>query len=437
MKKIIFICKSFLLLAIAVNTTEAATLYTGDGVLSTRLETERWAINRARSAPEMEADRLLLTNSTPGGHPDYDVGEDINAPNDFGTTTNEWALWKQSKQPLAPNGLLNTASDKHCQDLARVGFLTHFTPAGSLFYAENASTIDRALAEGYVNTVIGFVENLASGSRGSSISYPVVGQTPISVHENLFIDSTSISRGHRQAILNENAREIGLGNVQINTINGMFFFTTDYDTQMFARRSTNHFYTGTIFNDSNTNNMYDENEGLENVEVYLWNGTNEATYYDRSQPSGNFAIPINDLPDGEEIAVELLNQTGGNVTLTLPLGYNTLGTRTLTNGESYFCGSFIQPNGITNIGFRNITSSIALRNIALSNQHICITFDTLGLATYVIQSSENLTSCFTKKNKDPASDASYKYSGRSEKDSDKLDPPIRSIGFNLQPFTVY
>lgn len=38
--------------------SSAASLYTNDGNVSARLELERWYINRARFAPEMEADRL-------------------------------------------------------------------------------------------------------------------------------------------------------------------------------------------------------------------------------------------------------------------------------------------------------------------------------------------------------------------------------------------
>lgn len=69
----------------------AATNYTGDGVLPARMEQQRWLINRARFAPEREADRLGLTNNLPAGHPEYDVAEDNLGDNDFGATTNEWA----------------------------------------------------------------------------------------------------------------------------------------------------------------------------------------------------------------------------------------------------------------------------------------------------------------------------------------------------------
>ena len=104
-------------------------LYTGDGVISGRVETIRWLINRARFAPEQEADSFGLTNSTPGGHPDYDVCEDVGGTNDFGTTTNDWAPWKQSMQPVAPNALLSTAAATHTRDMAETGLFQHDSPS--------------------------------------------------------------------------------------------------------------------------------------------------------------------------------------------------------------------------------------------------------------------------------------------------------------------
>ena len=81
-----------LVVVMSVSAVFAATRYDGDGTLTNRLEYQRWYINRARFAPEMEADRLSLVNTSPGGSPDYDVCEDTTDANDFGTTTNCYTI---------------------------------------------------------------------------------------------------------------------------------------------------------------------------------------------------------------------------------------------------------------------------------------------------------------------------------------------------------
>ena len=124
------ICACFVLV-MASFPLGAATRYDGDGVLSDRQEYVRWRINRARFIPEREADRLGLTNSATGGHPNYDVAEDVALPNDFGSTTNEWAAWLLTMQPLAPNALLSLSADRHVDDMVREDAFQHATPSGS------------------------------------------------------------------------------------------------------------------------------------------------------------------------------------------------------------------------------------------------------------------------------------------------------------------
>lgn len=366
-----------------------ATCYTNDGILSARLETERWLINRARFDPEREADRLGLTNALPGGHPNYDVCEDSLGTNDFGATTNEWASWIVPRPPLAPNAKLNTAASNHSKDLVETDTFQHTSPS-SKYYPAGSSPAARHAREGYTNQITGYYENISSLGQGDSGGYPDEGGTPTEVHSNLFVDISIIDRGHRQSILNSIGREIGLGSTRTNFFSGGYYWTYDYDTQDFGTDSTNHFFTDTIFFDANTNGVYNEGEGVGGIEIRLWDGTNQATWYDVSGSSGSFAIPINSLADGHSIRVELTNTNAANRSLTLPLGYTTLAAVTLTNQETFVTGTYPQPAGITNIGFRDLAITTECRAITLSNTNATLSFSSLERVGYRLESNTNL-----------------------------------------------
>ena len=378
-----------LCLALCALNARAAALYSGDGTPGAREEFQRWAINRSRYAPEREADRLGLTNTTAGGHPDYDVAEDGSGTNDFGATTNAWAPWILSKPPLAPNARLNTAAIKHARDMAETGLFQHPSPSSN-YYPLGSIPLQRHLAEGYTNTITGYYENIAYGNQGFSGGYPAVGRDVTNVYTELFIDTSAVSRGHRQAILNSTAREIGLGTFRTNSFAAPFYYTYDYDVEDFGRSASNHFFTDTIYRDGNTNGVMDQNEGVGNVEVHLWNGTNEAAWYDVSQPGGSFAVPINDLPDGNTIWVEVRN--GGTATnITLPLGYTLAGDVSLAASQSCWFGTFRQPLGSTNVGFRNCepwTENTAMAGAGDAQQ---LSFSGLRRARYVIETAASPT----------------------------------------------
>jgi hypothetical protein len=339
----------------------AATRYDGDGTLSNRQELIRWYINRARFAPEREADRLGLTNSLPQGHPGYDVCEDSDPPNDFGATTNEWAFWIAPLPPLAPNALLTAAAQKHAQDMAESGIFQHESPTSN-YYPIGSEPWDRGLDEGYDYWT--YSENIGGGFT-----------SPSNLHALLFIDEGIENRGHRMAILDPDSREIGLGYAKLAS-------STHYDVHDYAMPFSNvFFFTDTVFCDGNTNGLYNEGEGVAGIEVRLWNGTNEAPWYDMSQASGSFAIPIESLPAGKAIRVELRNASGSNRVVTLPLGFNTLGEIALTNGQSFAWGEFAQPAAPTNIGFRNSAPGVST-TIARDGAGVAIAFLTLGRVAY-------------------------------------------------------
>ena len=365
----------------------AATCYTGDGVLTSQLELQRWMINRARFAPEREADRLGLTNTFINGHPDYDVCEDVDT-NAFGGTTNEWTAWVLPRPPLAPNARLSTASTKHCRDLAETGTFQHTSPSSN-YYPLGSAPDERALQEGYTNQISGYYENIGERWASSSIAYPAEAYQPGKFHDDLFIDAPITNRGHRQAILNVAGREIGLGFFRTNYVNGDYN-TLDYYTQDFGADWTNHFFTDTMFNDANTNGVYNEGDGVGGIEVRLWDGTNEAAWYDVSEASGNFAVPITLLADGHTIRVELTNTNSTSRQITLPLGYTTLAGVTLTNQETYIAGYYTQPVGVTNIGFRDLFVPTQCASLSLTGTVATVSFSSLASLNYRLESSTNL-----------------------------------------------
>lgn len=360
--------------------------YIEGGHLGPREEAIRWRINRARFAPEAEADRLGLINTTPGGSPDYDACEDISGPNNFGTGLEQWASWVASKGPLAPNAALTRAAQNHAQDMAETGKLQHNSPS-STYYPLNSWPWNRTDAEGYANQISGYLENLAYAGYGSTAAYPPQANTAEGVHQALFIDATAPDRGHRQAILNATAREIGVGFQRAYGTHGSFFMTYDYDAQNFGRRIGRHFFTDTLFHDTNGNGIYDPGEGVGNVEIRLFQNTTEAPFHDVSSNSGSFAIPLEMLAPGESVLVVLVNTASHPVTLSLPLGYWTLGEVDIEPGETYEFGTFTQPMQDTNVGIRQVEpiTAVSIRHL---NGEICLTFRALRGATYAIDAME-------------------------------------------------
>ena len=328
---------------------QGATRYTGGGLLTNSEELHRWYINRARYAPETEAKRLGLVNAADRN---YDACEG------FTDSSANWPGWVASKGPLAPNADLGETTIKHSEDMAETDRFQHNSPSSN-FYPVGSTPFDRMTAEGYTYSWAG--ENISYGDHGNSASYPALGISALDSYEGLFIDDGIAGRGHRKNILsdysNPNAfREIGVGHWRINSYSAPYYFTYDYYTEDFGSRNGVSFFTDTIFTDSNGNQVYDEGEGVANIEIRLFkNGTTEGTYYDVSTGSGSFAIPIDGFTAGDTIIVKLVNGSGSAQTLCLPTGYNTRDLVTLSSGQTNTYKSFSQPAVAHNIGFRNLS----------------------------------------------------------------------------------
>jgi hypothetical protein len=350
---------SFGLIGFCLNpmaSTVAATRYDDDGTLEDRLEVQRWLINRARFDPEAEADRYGVVNPADR---DYDVCEDSQGSNDFGDTPTEWSAWTSRRGPLAPNQRLTTAAARHTLDMAETGDLRHDSPSTN-YYPLGTVPWDRHSLEGYGNTVAGYMENIATRSRGATGSYPGYGGTPGQFGQDLFVDAGIPSRGHRQAILNATAREIGLGWERTHTFDGTYFWTRDYTTQDMGRRPGHHFFTGTAFHDTNGDGAYTEGEGIDGVEIRLLHDEVEGAWYDVSTSSGSFAVPIAGLPPGEAIQVRLGNPGGTGLLLTVPLGRTSLAEITLPMGANYDLATFQQPASAENVGFRDLNPPVGI-----------------------------------------------------------------------------
>ena len=371
---------------------EAASRYDADGALTPELEEVRWLINRGRYDPEADADRMGLINAADR---DYDACEDSQGTNDFGATSAEWDLWVASKGPLAANAVVLQSAQNHSQDMADTGVFDHPSPS-DVYYPIGSSPWDRHVMDGYGNMVGGAVENIATRARGSTGGYPSYGGTPGQFHADLFVDAGIASRGHRQAILNASAREIGLGweRIQYEAIQPPFNFlvrwTRDYLTQDFARRLGDTFFTGTVFEDVDNDNVYDAGEGRSGIEVHLYTGAGETTWYDVSGAAGGFAIPIGGIPGGERVTVQLVNPGSVLQVISVPLGYTTTGDFALQAGEARDIGTFVRAASDINVGFRTVEPLVQSRIAVLPDFSVQISFNALPGVTYVVEANESL-----------------------------------------------
>ncbi|MEI6807646.1 MAG: hypothetical protein WCN95_02905 [bacterium] len=361
-------------------TVQAASQYTNDGILSAREEFARWYVNRARYAPEQEADRFGLTNSSAGGHPGYDVCEDTNGVNDFGTTVTAWAKWTNSLGPVAPNARLHVAASNHCRDMYETVTFQHLSPSTN-YYPLNSSPTNRWAIEGYVSTINGYIENISMGVAGQSGSYPSDGLSPSNAFLGLFIDASDNTRGHRCAILNPSALEIGAAHVRFRLYSAPFYKTYDYYTEDYAG-NTNHFFTDTIFYSTNSNHAYDEGEGVSNITIRLYDGVTEGSWYDVSEAAGSFAIPIMPFDDGHTITVQLSNNATARQ-LTIPTGFNSDTNISLGSRAVMTLGTFVQPVGRTNVGLRNIAIVASLDSNHDSNGVPRVWYESYGLTNYM------------------------------------------------------
>jgi hypothetical protein len=193
-------------------------------------------INRARLRPNREAQS-------------YGIALDEGVPGEISGA---------SKQALALNQSLIASAHNHSEDMIARDYFAHNTPEG-------VSPYTRMNDAGYI--FIGAGENLAwRGNTGGIDEVQTVEQE----HVDLFVDSSIPDRGHRLTMLEPSFREVGIGIVRgAFTKDGV-----DYDSLMQTQDygtapNSPTMVLGVIYNDANSNDLYDAGEGVGNAPVTL------------------------------------------------------------------------------------------------------------------------------------------------------------------------
>lgn len=175
-----------------------------------------------------------------------------------------------SRDPLAPNDLLNDAALGHSSWMLANDVFSHTGAGGS-------TPSQRMTAAGYVLS--------GSWTTGENIAW--VGTTgsvdleefTLAIHRNLFL-----SPGHRTNMLAEGFREVGIG---IDT--GVFTDGGDWNavmaTENFARSGSSYFLTGVIYDDADGDAFYDIGEGQGGVGVAA-----PGTAGDTTGAAGGYAV---------------------------------------------------------------------------------------------------------------------------------------------------
>jgi serralysin len=179
-------------------------------------------INRARMDPKGEAARhgISLNEGLPSG-----------------------TISSTAKQALAGNDALALAADRHSQWMLDNDIFSHNESGAT------RTPTQRMTLAGYTFT--------GSWMSGENISY--VGSTGsldltasiLQQHKNLFL-----SAGHRANILQDDFREIGVGQ-QVGEYQG---YNASMVTQNFAASGSTRFITGVVYNDTNGNDFFSVGE---------------------------------------------------------------------------------------------------------------------------------------------------------------------------------
>lgn len=208
-------------------------------------------VNRARLDPLSEAARFSM---------------DLNEGLDPGT------LDGAARQPLAGNLILGASADDHSEWMLNTNTFSHDGVNGT-------SSKQRMELAGYTfSSPWASGENIAwTGTTG------VLDQDAalIRQHENLFRSS-----GHRENILNDGFRELGVGqDVGPFTSRGTTY-NTSMVTQNFAKSGEPVFLTGVAYADGNGSRFYDIGEALSGVGFSI--GATTA----QSAPAGGYALSL-------------------------------------------------------------------------------------------------------------------------------------------------
>ena len=215
-------------------------------------------VNRARANPQAEALRL---------------GIELNQ----GLPTGSISI--SPKQPLAIEEILDEIASSHSREMLDYNFFDHRGQNGSTPY-------ERAKAAGYS---AGAAENIAVQSFFGNQLDKAVSDS----HDMLFR-----SPGHRQNLMNDFMRDIGVG---VET--GNYTFTSGtykvaMTTQNFGRQNTDmRSITGVVYTDSIiVDDFYSIGEGMSNIRISAENLSTGEVFTTRTSSSGGYSLLV---PQGE------------------------------------------------------------------------------------------------------------------------------------------
>lgn len=189
-------------------------------------------INRARLDPAAEARRY---------------GIDLNEGLKAGT------LGTHSRQVLAPNGALNSAAVDHSSWMLKQDTFSHTGKGGS-------SATERIDAAGFdLRSPWQAAENISR--RGTTGTLDLVYEAG-DHHRGLFQ-----SAGHRENILADTMRQVGVGQVAGTFTNNKIAYNTSMLTVDFARSGGSVFLTGVMYRDRDGDDFYSVGEGRDGIRV--------------------------------------------------------------------------------------------------------------------------------------------------------------------------
>jgi autotransporter-associated beta strand protein len=241
-------------------------------------------VNRGRLNPDGEVWRLRNQTWGDTGSPQApDLNEGIAAAS---------ALGHESRQPLALNDMLIQAARDYSNTLLANNAFQHTyggTDPGS-----------RMSAAGYsFSGNWGWGENLSL----TYASFPLTMDASManSQYQGLFIDGNVAGRGHRENLMSDSMKEVGIGMAATSSASytppgGSGNWYAVITTQDFAYSggsfSGKPFLTGVVYSDTSVNNFYDPGEGLGGgtVSATLTSGGSATTTTTWS--SGGYSLPL-------------------------------------------------------------------------------------------------------------------------------------------------
>jgi hypothetical protein len=248
-------------------------------------------INRARADALAEAQRLRNeTDPQIQAAYSYFGVEGQNIENQFTWYVENGAMHRFA-QPLSFQPQLLQAAQLHTQDMFQNQFQGHTSSNNPPSPFQPGYTLSQRLAAvGYSGT--SFAENVFS--RSESVAYGHAGfdvdwgnlSNPTAPFYNPAFDGQGMQNpaGHRRNIHNNVYKEIGLG--VINGTNGSV--GPQLVTQVFANPGSIRYITGVVYEDLNSNNLYDIGEGRSGVRVDV----DGSFYYAVSSDSGAYSVPV-------------------------------------------------------------------------------------------------------------------------------------------------